>query len=151
MVLRTGSECAADGEFFLAGQAPGEQKIGDVDAGDEQDEGDGTEEKPEGLLAFAGEEVVFERLDEDAPALVAFGIRLGDVGRDGVHVGLRLLDGDAGFEAGDGEEPVEVVVELLGLEDQGHGKLGVAAIVEARGEDADDGVGLAVDAHGCGR
>ena len=144
----TGSECAADGEFLLTGEAAGEEKIGDVDAGDEQDEGDGAEEKPERLLAFAGEEVVFERLDEDAPALVAFRIGLGDVGGDGVHVGLRLLDGDAGFEAGDGEEPVEVVVDLLGFEDERHGELGLGSIVEARGEDAYHGVGLAVDAHG---
>ena len=143
-----GSECAADGELFLAGEAAGEKQVGYVDAGDEQDEGYCAEEKPECLLAFAGEEVVLERLDEDAPAFVAFRVGLGDVGGDGVHVGLRLLDGDAGFEASDGEEPMEVVVELLGFEDEGHGELGVAAIVEARGEDADNGVGLAVDAHG---
>ena len=86
---------------------------------------------------------------KDAPALVALGIGLGDVGGDGVHVGLRLLDGDAGFEAAHGEQPVKVVVDLLGLEDQRHGQLALAAIVEAGREDADDGVGLAVHAHGC--
>jgi hypothetical protein len=78
----TGSECAADGELLLTGKAAGEEEIGDVDAGDEQDEGYGAEEKPERLLAFAWEEVVLERLDEDAPALVAFGVGLGDVRGD---------------------------------------------------------------------
>jgi hypothetical protein len=37
---------------------------------------------PEGLLAFAWKEVVLQRLDEDAPALVALGICLGDVSGD---------------------------------------------------------------------
>ena len=82
MVLRLAPSALRTASSFWRARPAGEEKIGDVDAGDEQDEGYGAEEKPERLLAFAGEEVVLERLDEDAPALVAFGVGLGDVGGD---------------------------------------------------------------------
>jgi hypothetical protein len=40
------------------------------------------------------------------------------------------------------------VVELLGLEDEGHGELFFTTIVDAGCKNADDGVRLAIDAHG---
>ena len=67
------SECAADGEFLLTGQTASEEKIGDVDAGDEQDEGYGAEEKPERLLAFAGKEVVFSGSTKTPQPLLLLG------------------------------------------------------------------------------
>ena len=63
------------------------------------------------------------------------------MGSDGVHVLLRLLEGDAGFKSAHNQEPVEVVVDLFRLEDQGYGELRLLAIVNARALHADDDVG----------
>ena len=42
---------------------------------------------------------------------------------DRVHVLLGLLEGDAWFKTAHDEEPVEVVVDLFRLEDQGDNEL----------------------------
>ena len=55
----------ADGDFFLASGAPGEEKVGDVDAGDEENEADGPHHQPEAEAGWLGKKVVFERLDGD--------------------------------------------------------------------------------------
>ena len=70
---------------------------------------------------------------------------LRDVGGDGIHVCLGLLDGDARLEAAHGQEPVEVVIQLLGLEDEGDDQALIEAIWLAGGHDADDGVGRSIN------
>ncbi len=62
----------------------------------------------------------------------------GDLRGDGVHIGLGLRDGDTGFEAAHGEEPVVVVIDLRRAEGEGRGDLGVVAIRHAFGQDAHD-------------
>ena len=48
--------------------------------------------------------------------------------RDRVHVRIRLRQRDAGFHAGENHQPVEIVIDLLGLENQRNEEFGVAAI-----------------------
>ena len=110
------AERAAHRQFLLAGHAASQQQIGDVDAGDEEHETDGAQQQPEHLDAVFGHVVVLERLHIGAPTLVAFGIHLGDVRSDCIHVLLRLLDGHARFKTAHDAEPVEVVVDLFRLE-----------------------------------
>ena len=80
--------------------------------------------------------------------LLLFGIGLGDVGRYRVHIGLRLLDGDARLQAAHREQPVEIVIELLGLERQRDYQPGVKAVSLARSEYTDNGIGGAIDLDG---
>ena len=83
-----------------------------------------------------------------APAFVAFWIGLRDVGRHRVHVGLRLLDGDAGLQAAHGEQPVEVVIELVGLERERDDEPLVETVRLTGCEHADHGVGGAIELNG---
>ena len=131
----------------MARHAARQQQIGDVDAGNQQHESNRTQEQPEHLDALFGQKIVLKSLDIRAPALVALGIHLGDVGGDGVHVLLRLLEGDARLKAAHDEEPMEVVVDLFRLEDQGDRELRFLAIEDAGTLHADDGVGGAVHAQ----
>ncbi len=139
---------AADGQLFLPGHAAGQQEIGDVDAGDQEHKSDRAQQQPQGQLSLLGQEVVFQRLDPRAPSLVALRILLRDVGGDRVHIGLRLLDGDARLQSAHNQQPVEVVIDLVGFEDQWHGQLCVIAIVRTGRKHADDGIGLSVHGHG---
>ena len=117
------AESAANRQFLLSRHAARQQQIGDVDAGNEQNKPNGAQEQPEHLDAFFGQKIVLEPLDIGAPALVALGIHLGDVGGDGIHVLLRLLEGHARFKTAHHQEPVKVVIDLFRLEDQGNGEL----------------------------
>ena len=65
-----------------------------------------------------------------------------------IHVLLRLLEGDARLQAAHHQEPVEVVVDLFRLEDQGNGELPFPSIEDAGALHADDGVGIAIHAQG---
>jgi hypothetical protein len=78
----------------------GQQQIGNVDAGDEQHEADRAGED-EQRGARAGHQVVLQRLELDAPIAI-IGILRGEVAGDDVHLRLRLLDRNAGFEPRDG-------------------------------------------------
>ena len=101
----SGAACAerrADGDLFAAAEYAREDEIGNVGAGDEQHEGDRSEHHQQRGTHIADE--VFAHGDDDgAPAFVVGGIGLLEAVRDGVHLGLCLLESDAGFEAGDGE------------------------------------------------
>ena len=113
-----GSHGAANGNLALPYCAFGQQQIGDVDAGDEKHESDRAEKQPEVANSVGGEEVVLQRFYRCAPSFIGFRISGGNVGGDRVHVGLGLLDGDTGLEAAHGQDPVIVVVDLLGREGQ---------------------------------
>ena len=62
-------------------------------------------------------------LDFGAPALVAPGVHLRDVRRHRIHILPRLLERYARLHAAHDQQPMEVVVQLFRLEDQGHGQL----------------------------
>ena len=143
----SGTERAANSQFLLARHAARQQEIGDVDAGNEQHKAHGAKEQPEHLDAFFGQKVVLQPLDIRAPALVTLGIHLGDVGGDRVHVLLCLFEGDAGLKTAHDEEPVEVVIDLLWLEDQGNRELRFLAIEDAGPLHAHDRVDVAIHAQ----
>src|SRR5579871_2260324 len=69
-----------------------------------------------------------QRFDTRTPSFVGLWMLLRDASRDDVHVSLRLSDRDAGFETSDYEEPVEVVVDLVGFECQRNHELGFQPI-----------------------
>ena len=71
--------------------------------------------------------------------------------RDGLHIGKRHGDGDAGFEAGDAEEVVAASPLLAAAEGvEGHPELRLADGSEGEGlrEHSDDGVGDAAEGDG---
>jgi len=51
-----------------------------------------------------------------APTFVGLRMLLRDASRDHVHVSLRLSKRHSGFETADHQQPVDVVVDLVGLE-----------------------------------
>src|SRR6185369_7920489 len=92
--------------IFLAARFGAElQQVGDVDAGDQQDEADGAEEWIE-KLSGAAKQILMEREGFYADAFVARGILLLKARCDQVHFGLGLLDRDAFFQARDWHQPV---------------------------------------------
>ena len=140
------SQGAAHGQLLLPGHAARQQQIGHVDAGNEQHKADGAEQQPEHLDSFRGQEIVVQRLDFGAPALVAPGVDLRDMRRHRIHILPRLLERDAGLHAAHDQQPVKVVVQLFRLEDQGHGQLVLPAIRVARGLHADYCIRLVIEA-----
>ncbi len=141
------AERRAQRELALTGGAARQQQVRDVGAGDEQHESDGAEQQPQRRLRRVAEEVVLERLDAGAPARVGFRKRLREVGRDGQHVRVGLLKSDAGLQPAHDEQPVKVVVHLLGLERQRQIQLALVLVGRPGRQDADDRVRLAVDAN----
>ena len=142
------SHRGADGDLFAAREGAGEEKIGDVGAGDEEDERDGAEHHKQGGTNIA-DGLITEGMNDGAPSFVLGGVGLFEALGDGVHLGLRLLDGDSGFEAADGEV-VMVVANGRGGGSEGHGNpySGEAGLVHRRAHDADDSVGVAVEVDG---
>jgi hypothetical protein len=61
---------------------------------------------------------------------------------------LRLFESDARFQAAHDEQPVEIMIDLFRLEDQGDRELGILAIEDACALHADDCIGLAIHAQG---
>ena len=138
----------ADGDLFAAGEGAGEDEVGYVRAGDEKNEGDGAEHHEErGTNVAYG--LVAHGFDGCAPAFVVFGVGLLEALRDGVHLGLGLLESDAGFEACDGEE---VMVAAHGCFFRSEGErnpyLGEVGLDHLWTHDADDGVRLSVEVDG---
>ena len=81
-----------------------------------------------------------ERLDVDAQISVRLGIFARETGGDRVHLRARLLDGDAGTEAGDRYvTEIRTIAEFLGRVVQWFPQFVIAAgIVEFGRHDADD-------------
>ena len=80
----------------MASGAAGEEKIGDVGAGDEEEKGDSAGKNPQGA-ANVFDVVIEECFDMDAAGFVAFRILLFEAFGDGVEVGGGLLESDAVF------------------------------------------------------
>ena len=139
----TGTEGDADGEFAGSAHGAGEKKIRDVGAGNEEQEADRGEKNDEQGLDVA-DDVVFQRDEDDAFVFVGFGIFLREMLRDGVHIGLRLHDGDAGFEtADDVSAEVHAAIaegEVGPLATEGVDIAALAVEGEVRRNDADDRV-----------
>lgn len=149
---RSGAESGPDGEFVRADGGTGEEKIGNVDASDEKNEGNGAEESEEGGLD--GAEVPFtERSESGADIFVGIRIGSGEILRDAQHIGTSLIDGNARFEAADGADAETSRARhedgVVPLTDR-NVDVGVAEDaekVEGGRDDADDAVRLAVESE----
>ena len=104
----TGAKCRADGEFLTAAFDADEEQVGDVGAGDKQDESDRAHEDPEHAADIA-DNVVFEgtKIGSDAGVIEEFGAEAwrsregaGDKRKHAGNVGVGLFDGDARLETG---------------------------------------------------
>ena len=142
------AERGADGYFPLPRSAAGEEKIGDVHTGDQQDEADGAHQQPEVLDGVFADEVILQGLDGRAPSLVGFWVDFGDVACDGVHVRVGLLDCDSWFQAAHHQNKMKIVVDLFRLEGQRNKQLIFQAIGLPYRQDSHNSVGLAIESDG---
>ena len=72
------------------------------------------------------------------------GERLRNVVGDRIHVGLRLLNGYVTLEAAHREQPVKVMIQLFGLENQRSNQPLIEAVGLARRQHADNRIGRAL-------
>jgi hypothetical protein len=101
----------------------GEQQVGDVGAGDEQDESHRAEQDVESRPILA-DELLVQRFGLETPLMVLLGIALRQVTRDDVQLGRELLLGDSGLEPPEHREVMLVVHgEPLGREGDGDPEL----------------------------
>src|SRR6266478_6640978 len=146
------SPCGAQrgpyGNLFLANGAPRKKKIGHVDASDQQNEAHSAHQQPDILDQVFADEVVLEGFDGGAPALVGLWIDFSNVARDGIHVGVGLLQSDARFEPAHYQDEMKVVVDLLWFESQRDKELRFEAVRLPGCKDSHDRVRLAVQADG---
>jgi hypothetical protein len=117
---------------------------------DQQQEHSAGEEGQQNGANVANDQLM-KRLHECALAAVGVGVLALELERDGLHIGKRHGDGDAGFEAGDAEEVVTASPLLTTAEGvEGHPELGLADGGKGEGlwENADDGVGSTAEGDG---
>ena len=125
-----------------------QQQVGDVGAGDQQDEADRAHQGQEHDADRAGVEAFVERLDDaDGELLVAGRMSRGQALDDAVELGPRLRGGDAGLQAREHGEVADVAAAaLLRRRDRRHPQLGVGRELDAGRHHADHRGRLAVDA-----
>ena len=102
----------ADRELFLTSEGAREQQVGDVGAGDQQDEADGAEQHQQ-RTADVADDLLVQRHDAERQAAIGrIDVRkvAPQPGGDGVHLGLRGGGAGAGLELG------ENVVVLAGAD-----------------------------------
>ena len=143
------AHCGADRELLLAPRVAGQHEVGDVDAGDEEDEDHGAPQQEQ----HRAHRCDLTRLQgDDARADAGVGARMvgGEPGRDGVHLGLGLGQGDGGAGPGDHLPPAAVsnvalvLGDGLGEEDVAVASTVLEAELEGRREDPHDRVRLVV-------
>ena len=97
-----GTECRAYGGFAVTADETGELRVGQIDAGDEQDAEDGGHEEPEPRGGVAYDDL-FEWLDVDGECAARVAVHLirrdlaDDVVGEDVEIFCGLSDGQAGF------------------------------------------------------
>ena len=124
-----GSQGGADCGFAVTSDEAGKLRVGEIDAGDEQDAEDRGHEKPEAGGGFADDDFL-HGLDVGGEGSVGGSVELagGNLTSQGVvecvEIFLGLGDGDAGFEASERDVVAVVTVE--------------AEVVEVDGERGED-------------
>ena len=98
-----GAERAAHRHLAFARRRAREQQVGDVGAGDQQDEADGAEKHQHGLADVADHRLV-ERDRGEVEPLVAVRILRGEALADGLHLGSDVLEWNARLGPADGSE-----------------------------------------------
>ena len=142
---RPGAHGDANGEFTLAAGGADEEQIGDVGAGDEQDEADGSEQDEE-RGAHVADDAVAQGLDGEAffGAHVAVGIAAAKLVGGELQLSVGLGERDAGLKACGGEKKV-ALVGAVGVDLEGQPDVGFRIGDEGLAEDSDDGVGLVAE------
>ena len=134
----------ANGEFTLAAGCAHEQKVGDVGAGDEENEADRAEQDEEGLTS-AGDDGVAQRLDAEAVFGVhILGMKAAILVGDEFELSVGLGEGNAGLEPA-GNKEIVAVVGAVGIDLEGDPDVGFGIGDERFSEDTDDGVGLVAE------
>ena len=109
-----GALCESYGELVRTLRRPCDQEVGDVGAGDEQDERHGAGQRQVGQLDVRAGGPVVERLHGRAGVLVRLGMLQPELPGDGAQLRLRLLETRAGMEAADSSQRADVTtVESL--------------------------------------
>ena len=103
----------ADRKFLRARRAPGRQKVGQIGAGDEQHQRNRAEQQAEAGPVIA--HLIFQqRRDGDANVGVRIRILFRKPRRDLFHLGQRLLDRHAFFQAAPAKQSRVIVARLPG-------------------------------------
>jgi hypothetical protein len=164
-----GSEGGAEGHLRFAAHAADEQEIGDVAAGDEEnDAGDPHEQVEVGLVLIlkvldtapcGGEDDVGFGEGQLALGVGVHGIRGDDLAEEAADFGLQRGEGDTRFEAADDVEPLHRgAVDVSDVHEGGHGlhgevvvgwRAGEAVAIETLRRNSGDDDGLGVDPE-CG-
>ena len=147
-VAATGSEGLTHGEFLGATVGADEKEVHEVDRTDEEQGEDADLEEKQNGPDFA-HVVGVERIDVGVVVRVADELGVGIIFQlfliEGVHLSLRIGEGDAGGESGDQIHIVAVPVfqgAVVGIGGERDEKLGPAGKkTKVRREHADDGVG----------
>jgi len=143
-----GAERRADRQLAAARRGPRQGQVGDVRAGDDEDQSDGGEEDEDDGPDLA-EDVLLEGRDVRAGTGVARRIGLGELPGHAFQLASACAHRRSGSEAADDVHRVEVPASrelALGDDRRVHPQVEHAGEDEAARQDADDGVGLAV--HG---
>src|SRR5207302_1622624 len=144
----TRTQCQAQRNLLLTNSSAGEQQISDIGAGDEKDEPDGTKQNEERWPDLSNYLFV-ERDHNGAPPFVISRILLLKACRDRIHLGLRLLQSDAGFKASNNfEEVITALRRFFRWKCNRHPELIVPVFktrqLHKRRHDSNNGVALAV-------
>ena len=99
MRAAAGAERGAHGDLRPAGNAARQLQIGDVGAHHQQHKQRGAQHQPVVEICVGAVDAVEQRLDVDRPTRCWLRDSLGEVFGQGLHLGLRLLIGNAIAEA----------------------------------------------------
>ncbi len=105
-----GAQRRPQGYLALPGQGPGQQEVGQVGAGDQEDEDHHAEQRQQ-QGPYAGDEVGAEGHEVHAPALHGLRVLLPQACLDPLHLGARLPERDALRKAAD-DVPLVRLVDL---------------------------------------
>ena len=142
-----GADGGADRQFALPSCRPGEQKVGDVRAGDQQHECDRSKQNQQGRPHVAGCRVPHGNNGDALSLIHPFRVRLAKLLAENLHLRLRRRDRDTGFQP---SRHVQVValVGTVRVRLQGKPDVRFRFRMEAVWQDADDRVRHAVQENG---
>ena len=144
------AERGADGELVLTRRAAGDQQVGDVDAGNQQQEADGAEQR-EQRQADVVDQPIGEQFGADADGAVGVRVLAFQRGGDRLQLAAGRLEADAGLQTAEGVESVVVAaIDQVGCtRDRADRREQIvrAHVLEIARHHADDGVLDAVQLH----
>lgn len=145
-----GTDGHADGNFAAASGSAREKKIGDVGAGDEENESDSAEKDVESRPNILNDLVVQADCESAEVGVIGGILRFQALG-DGGEFDAGLVKRGSGLEASDGDDagmPVAVVGKSPGPRLEGNHDINGLEELEIGRKDAGDGVGKIVESDG---